>query len=40
MDLYAHITVNEIAFVLGTFLCGFAAGAAVVWQLVRGRLGR
>ena len=38
MDVTAHITFNEVAFVVGVFLMGFAAGAALVWQLVRGRI--
>ena len=39
-ELFGHITFNEVAVVLGFFLFGFASGAAVVWQMVRGRLGR
>ncbi len=38
MTLTSHITFNEIATVLGVFLLGFAAGAGVVWQLVRSRV--
>lgn len=39
MEFFAHITFNEISVVVGVFLFGFAAGAATVWQIVRGRLG-
>ena len=38
-EIFTHITFNEVALVVGVFLLGFAAGAAVVWQIVRGRLG-
>ena len=39
-DVLSHITFNEVSVVVGVFLLGFAAGAAVVWQLVRGRIGQ
>ena len=39
LQILCHITFNEVAVVVGVFLLGFAAGAAVVWQMIRGRLG-
>ena len=38
LQILSHITFNEVALVVGVFLLGFAAGAGVIWQLVRGRL--
>lgn len=35
MNMLAHITFNEIAFVAGVFLLGFAAGIGASWQVLR-----
>ncbi len=39
MELFSHITLNEIAAFVGVFLLGVAGGAALVWEMVRRRLG-